>query len=155
MRPNWPRHDAEHNLELPADQIGKRERLAAVRDVDHVDAGHHLEQLAGDMERTPGAARRHVDLARIGLGIGDKLGNRVHRNRWIDFHDKRNGGNARHRRDVADEIEIEFAVERRIDCVCRDGQHQRVAVRRRSYDDFGADITAGARPRAISQARSL
>jgi transglutaminase-like putative cysteine protease len=27
--------------------------------------------------------------------------------------------------------------------------------RRRSYDDFGADITAGARPRAISQARSL
>jgi transglutaminase-like putative cysteine protease len=26
---------------------------------------------------------------------------------------------------------------------------------RRSYDDFGADITAGARPRAISQGRSL
>ena len=27
---------------LPADQIRKRERLAAVGDVDHVDTGHHL-----------------------------------------------------------------------------------------------------------------
>jgi hypothetical protein len=26
-----------------ADQIRKRERLAAVGDVDHVDTGHHLE----------------------------------------------------------------------------------------------------------------
>ena len=53
MRPNWPRHDAEHDLELPADQIGKRKRLAAVRDVDHVDTGHHLEQFAGDMGGLP------------------------------------------------------------------------------------------------------
>ena len=45
-----------------------------------------------------------------------------------------------------DEIEIEIVVERRIDGVRRDGQHQRVAVRRRSYDDLGADIAAGARP---------
>jgi tripartite-type tricarboxylate transporter receptor subunit TctC len=54
--------------------------------------------------------------------------NGVRRNRWIDFHDKRNGGNARYRRDVADEIEIEIVVERRIDGVRRDDQHQRVAA---------------------------
>ena len=105
MRPNWPRHDAEHDLELPADQIGKRERLAAVRDVDHVDAGHHLEQLAGDMERTPGAARRHVDLARIGLGIGDELRDRLGGKRWIDQHDKGPAHDAGDRRDVPNEIE--------------------------------------------------
>ena len=50
------------------------------------------------------------------------------------------------RRDVADEIEIEFVVERRVDRVAATDQEQRVAVRRRSYDDFGADITAGTRP---------
>ena len=37
--------------------------------------------------RGPGAGRRHVDLARIGLGIGDELGNRFGRKRWMDHHD--------------------------------------------------------------------
>ena len=60
---------------------------AAIRHVDHVDAGHHLEQLAGHMGRGPVAGRRHVELARIGLGIGDELGNRLGRNRWIHHHD--------------------------------------------------------------------
>jgi hypothetical protein len=57
-----------------------------------------------------------------------------------------NGGNARHRRDVADEVEAEVRVERRIDGVCRDRQHQRVAVGRRPDDELGADIAGGARP---------
>ena len=81
------RHGGEHDLHLPAEQIGERGRRAAIGHVDHVDAGHHLEQLAGHMGRGPVAGRRHVDLARIGLGIGDELGNRLGRNRWIDHHD--------------------------------------------------------------------
>ena len=40
---------AEHDLHLSAEQIGERGRRAAIRHVDHVDAGHHLEQFAGDM----------------------------------------------------------------------------------------------------------
>jgi hypothetical protein len=50
------------------------------------------------------------------------------------------------RRDVADEIEIELVVERRVDrvrCAC---QEQRVAVRRRLHDRLGTDIAGGARP---------
>ena len=74
---------AEHDLHLSADQVGERGRAAAIGHVNHVDAGHHLEQLAGHMGRGPDAGRRHVDLARIGLGIGDELGNRLGRNRWI------------------------------------------------------------------------
>jgi NAD(P)-dependent dehydrogenase (short-subunit alcohol dehydrogenase family) len=50
------------------------------------------------------------------------------------------------RRDVADEIEIEFVVERRVDRVEATDQEQHVTVRRRSHDDFGANITAGTRP---------
>ena len=53
---------------------------------------------------------------------------------------------ARDRRDVADEIEIELVVERRVDRVRRRGQEERVAVGRRVHDGLGADIAAGARP---------
>ena len=41
-----------------------------------IDAGHELEQLAGDMLRAADAGRCHVDLARIGFGIGDEFRNR-------------------------------------------------------------------------------
>ena len=53
---------------------------------------------------------------------------------------------ARDRRDVADEIEIELVVERRVDRVRRADQEERVAVRRRAHDRLGGDIAAGARP---------
>jgi hypothetical protein len=35
------------------------------------------------MLRTPDAARRHVDRARIGLGASDQLGNGLHRKRRV------------------------------------------------------------------------
>ena len=73
----------EHDLHLSAEQIGQRGRRAAIGHVHHVDAGHHLEQLAGHVREPADAGRRHVDLARIGLGVGDELGNRLGRNRWI------------------------------------------------------------------------
>ena len=41
-----------------------------------------------------------------------------------------------------DEIEVELFVERRIHCVRRDDQEQRVAIRPRDDDNFGTD-TAG------------
>ena len=88
----------------------------------------------------------HVDLARIGFGISDELRNRFGRNRWIDHHDSGARGNARDRRDVADEIEIEFVVERRVDRVRRTGQEKRITVRWRIHGRFGADIGARARP---------
>ena len=46
-------HGIEHDLHLPAEQIGQRGRRAAIGHVDHVDAGHHLEQLAGHMVARP------------------------------------------------------------------------------------------------------
>ncbi len=49
-------------------------------------------------------------------------------------------------RDIADEIEIELLVERRIDGVWRTNQKQRVTVGGRMHDCFGGCIAAGARP---------
>src|SRR5215472_17331419 len=45
-----------------------------------------------------------------------------------------------------DEIEVELFVERRIHCVRRDDQEQRVAIRPRDDDNFGTDTAASARP---------
>src|SRR5882757_9266263 len=50
------------------------------------------------------------------------------------------------RRDIADEIEIQFVVERRVDRVRRTRQQKCVAVRWGTHDRFGADVAAAARP---------
>ena len=87
--------------------------------MNHVDAGHHLEQLAGHMGAGAGAGRRHVDLARIGLGVGDELRDRLGRNRWIDHHDigmlpmLATGAMSRMK------LKLRFGVKRRIDRVRR------------------------------------
>jgi len=54
--------------------------------------------------------------------------------------------NAGDRRNVADEIEIELIVERRVARVEATGHEQRIAVCGRVHDRLGADIAAAARP---------
>jgi len=80
------RYGSKHRLYLPGDQIGNV--IDAIRDVNHVDAGHDLEQLARDMGRTADTTRGHIDFARIGFGIDNELGNRIGRNRWIHGQDE-------------------------------------------------------------------
>jgi hypothetical protein len=80
------RRRVEHELHLSADQIGERLRDAAIRHVHHVEPGHHLEELAGDVGRGPIAAGTDIDLAGIGLGIGDEFRNGARGKRRIDFH---------------------------------------------------------------------
>src|SRR5262249_56619072 len=75
-----------------------------------------------------------------------ELGNRFGRNRWMYYHDFGRASDASDRRDVADEIEIELVVERRIDRAGRTDQEERVAVCRRAHDRFGADVGAATRP---------
>ena len=69
------------------------------------------------MRRGPVTRRSHVDLAGIGFSVGDELGEGLGRNRGIDHDDiGANADDARDRRDVADEIEIELAEQ---SCVAR------------------------------------
>ena len=76
---------------------------------------HHLEQLAGNVLHGPDASRRHVDLARVCLGVGDEFGDGLDRHRGIDLHDIGIAREAGDRRDVADEVETEVVVKRRVD----------------------------------------
>src|SRR5215813_1833749 len=98
------------------------------------------------MARGTDAARRPADLARIGLGIGDEVGSRLGWNRWMHHDNLGKADDARDGRDVADKIEVELFVERRIDRVCRSDQEERVAIRGRTHDRLSADIGASSRP---------
>src|SRR4051812_25974098 len=61
-------------------------------------------------------------------------------------HDGRLAANARNWSDVADEIEIELVVERRIDGIRRIGEQKGIAIRSRTHDCLGADVAASTGP---------
>src|SRR5262249_54191480 len=136
-------YGAKNDLHLAAEQIGNV--TAAIWNVNQVDTSHHDEPFAEDVGDGPAAGRPHVDLTRIGLGIGDELRDRCGCNGWIDHHDVRGAPNAGDGRYFADEIEIELLVERRVHRVRQPDKQERIAVRRCPDDAFGADIATGAR----------
>src|SRR5438477_11654993 len=71
------------------------------------------------MFRGSNAGRRHIDLAWIGLGIGDELGNGLCGKRWMHRHDVWDTADTGDWSDVTDKIEVELLVERRVDRVIR------------------------------------
>src|SRR5215475_893081 len=98
------------------------------------------------MGRVSGAARRKIDLAWIGFGVGNELRNGLGGKGRINHHCKRNAEEARDWRDVADEIEIEIVVECSADRVRGNHQEERIAVWRCTHDRLGGDISGSARP---------
>src|SRR5215510_8184524 len=92
------------------------------------------------MRATSAATRRKIDLAGIGLGIGEKLGNRFGRKRWIDNHDGGVAADARDRCDVAEKNEIEFIVEGRVDRVRPTDKEERIAVRGCTHNGLGSNV---------------
>ena len=112
----------------------------------HVDAGQHLEQFARHVDRRSVAGRRHVELARIGLGVSDQFGDRLDRQRGVHHHDVGKANDAGDRLHLLHEIERQLVVKRGVDRVRRRDQQQRVAVRRGAQHGLGRDIGAAARP---------
>src|SRR3954447_5798599 len=98
------------------------------------------------MARAPVASRGHADLAWIGFGIGNELAKCPGRKGWMHHHDVGYSHDARGWRDVADEIEIEFVIERRVERIRRTDQEERIAIRGRTHDRLGANIGAAPRP---------
>src|SRR5262249_41310943 len=89
--------------------------------------------------------RGHADFARIGLGIGDELGNRLGRKRWMYRYDVGLPVNAGDRRDVADEMEHRRLTERGVEGLPPAGYGSGVSVWGRAPDALGADFAAAAR----------
>src|SRR5262249_35204463 len=89
--------------------------------------------------------RRHANLARISLGVGDELGNCLHWYRWMDLHDKRRTGDAGDRSNIADEIELKLVVDARVERVAGKDKKERIPARRRPPAPLRADLAARAR----------
>jgi hypothetical protein len=113
---------------LTSKKIGDSERLAAIGYVNQFGTSHDTEERGGDVRQTSVTGRCKIDLARIGFGIGDELGNSPNRYRWIDLHDERYTADARDWKDVANKIELEARGKCRIDCVRLSDQKERMAV---------------------------
>jgi len=142
--PDRARQNVKHDVDLTADHVGECRRRAAIGHMYEVDPGHHLEELAGNMDRCSGTAGCHIDPARIGLGVGDELGDCPRRNRGVDLHDEGDADDGSDGRDIVDEIEAEIFIKRRIDRIARRDLQERVSVRRRSQSRLGADIARSA-----------
>ena len=85
--------------------------------MNHLDAGHQLEQLAGHMMRRPDAGGGEIDLAGVGFRIRYEIRQRPHRKRGIYLDDEGRASEARNRSDVPRKHEIELLIECRIDGV--------------------------------------
>ncbi len=133
-------------MHLSAEQGAECSASPMIGHVHQFDAGHHLEQFTCHMGGSSVADRCHVDLAWIGLGIGDELGNGLGRKRWIHQHNKRKVIDARDGRDVADYVEIEFVVERGVDGIRPSHQQKRVTIWGRTHHHLCGDVGASARP---------
>jgi hypothetical protein len=133
-------------LHLPAKEVGQRGRLAAIRYMHQVYPGEHLEQLAREVARGSVARRSHVDLARIGLGIGDEFGNRRRRKGGIDHHYVRHVHDRGDRRDVTNEDVTEPLIKRLVNGIIRPDREQGVTVRRCTHDSLSANGASSARP---------
>src|SRR5215471_171946 len=132
---------------LPAEEVGERRYVTPIGHMRYVNAGHCLEQLAGQMGNASDAGRCHADLTWIGLRVSDELGDCCRWNRWIDDHDGRLADEARNGCNIADKIEIELFIERCVDRCRRADLEERVAVRGCLHDRLGGYI--GARTRSV------
>ena len=86
------RQHVEAELDVAAEQIGRQRAGAAIGDDGDVDAGQRLEQLAAEIGAGAGRRRADVELARLALGRGDHVGERILRRRRMRHqHDRRRG----------------------------------------------------------------
>jgi hypothetical protein len=78
-----------------------------------------------------------VIFTRFTLSVSDELGDGRGRNRRMHDHHARHAGNAGDRSNIANKIEIELVVQRRVDRVVAPGHEQRIAVRPQIEQLFG------------------
>jgi len=114
--------------------------------VHHFNSGLSFEQDAGDVRNRAGPKGGKTEFARIGFYIGNQLGDRPDGDSGVHLQNFGRTSKPGDHRDVAYEIEIEIGVERRVDCIGRDGSKKRITVRRRASDFLRRDIGGSARP---------
>ena len=97
------------------------------------------------MLRRSGTVGCHVDLAAIGFGIGNELGDIIDRKRIAHLHHRGHMRDAGDGHDIAQEIVVELVlVQGRVHGIGRIDEQQRVSVRIGFRHVLRGDIAAGA-----------
>ena len=132
-------------MHLSRDQVGDRERGAAIGDVRHLDPGLVGKQLGDEMVGAADAGGAVIQRARLALRQRHQLGDSLHAERRVHHQDIGIGRGHADRHQVLFRIVGEFRVDARVD---RDRtgltEQQRVAVRIGALDDLGADAAIAA-----------
>jgi hypothetical protein len=95
----------EHDVDAAGQQVVERGARATIGHVHHVDPGHALEQLAGEMHRGAVAGRCEGHFPRIGLGVGNEFRDRVCRRGDRHRHDVGVVAEQRDWREVSEGVE--------------------------------------------------
>jgi hypothetical protein len=82
--------------------------------VDHVNTGHGLEQLAGQMRAGPGTKRSHGDFAGLCFSVVDKRWHCLGRNHRVHDHDEGYFHKQCDGREIAQKIERKRFIKRRM-----------------------------------------
>jgi len=98
------------------------------------------------MRQVSSSARGQVDLAGIGLGVGDELGDRLGRERRVRQQDEGIVVDARDRNNVARDNGSALLIEHHVDRVRSCDHQQRVAVSRCARHRLQGEVPAAAGP---------
>ena len=93
---------------MARDKVTHCLRSTSIRNVRHVRACHHLEELAGGLMRAPVPAGRHIDFARILLGVGNQIGDRRYWERRVHHDDIVSANESGDRSNVACEVRARY-----------------------------------------------
>ena len=120
----------DRQRDLPGNQIGQRRSTAAIGNMDDVHATHlALEPLGGEMQERPGTRRAVLQLAGIGLGVGDDL-LEISLPRGMCIEGDRRGAHLGDRHEVLENVELRLFRHQVIERKDRRGAEQHgVAVR--------------------------
>jgi len=82
------REDVEYHGHMTREEILDSRRSAPVGHMDNVNAGNLFDLFSHDVSRAAIALRGKSQLARIGFGIGDEIGERLCRDGRVDDKDR-------------------------------------------------------------------
>ena len=115
-------------MDAPAQHVGDRLRAATIRNTGEVGCGRELEGLAHQV-RQRALPETHIELARIGLGVGNEFGERFDRQRRRHHEHQRCAADRDNRRKILDRVVGEaLADDLREDMRGRVGKQESVAV---------------------------
>src|SRR5258706_10428850 len=134
-----------HRLHVTPYQVGQCTARPLVGNVDEVDVRVELEQLHGEMLRTPVSGGGVVKLARLDAGEIEEFAHRSGRQSLRDDHRHGAVGEQYYRRKAPDRVERELLIDRGIGAEGGRGAKQRIAVGSSLGDEVGSYVARGAR----------